>query len=598
MHVIYEKYYKNISLVIAFALVLGFLIYNDFGINVYGDAYGYSIMADEMIAQGLGNFHLRLEPESSEAFLFSVRGYAWPFILAIFKTLGFGTNMGYTFWWAFFLTMGFAFYMPELIGRVCKRKIGIIGRLSTLLLTMFFFPGLMIYPLSDLPALILIVLSLYLFYRIKDHSIFYKSIGACIIGFFLGMAYYVRQGSITSMFIIALLMFIISDKSWIKRILLTVLLVGGVIISALPQIMINSDCNGRMTYEVPISFTTGLATMEYRYGIMNLRYETNISGVYPDNPVTSEDQLADTFFRLESIPLDGIGPKELLTIIFKYPVEAIGMFAAKFANSIDSRYGELYISDWHRNRHFVIIANFALWFLGIVGVLYHINHFRQNETLGIKKELLYIYDKREIVFVYIILAGPALFHLAGTHVEPRYFYPAYVVIWSYLGMICPWRSFLPYLKEHFFSLLLIFIALFGCVSSMWNFTMEKIPYFSYFYQQKPVIWEGETYLDLSEVDQTDVFGCTNQFEYDAEEQKLNMWGSCGIQESLDKNIKCKVIFSSEDIQYVYKIPNYNSSYISIEMYLFDLKAGDYHIYFLLEQSGERKLYDTLYDIHK
>lgn len=594
----YCNYLKYIILLVSFIITFIYLLCNQFGLRLYGDAYGYNIMAEAFVEHGLGNFHLQLEAGTDAQYLFSVRGYAWPLILAIFKILGFRTNIGYTFWWSLFLASGLTFFLPELIGCVCRKEVGVIGRVVVLILTMILFPGLLMYPLSDMPAFLLIILCLYLYYKVKEKSMFKKSVWACIIGCILGIAYYTRQGSVVSIIGFMLLMFIFSDKVRIRRMILSSLLLGGIILSAIPQVIINVECNGKMTYEVPIAFTTGITDLEYRSGMKDIRYETNISGKYPNIVVLAEDNLADALFQQEGILLETVGPKEMLKIASKYPIEVLGIFAAKFANNIDPRYGEIYITDLHSNRYFIIILNFTLWFLGIMGVFYQINHFKQNEVLGMKKELLFIFEKREIVIAYTIIAIPAIFHLAGTHVEARYFYPAYAVLWSFLSMLYPWNSLLMYMKEHIFSILIIYIALFGCVSSMWNFTREKIPYFSYFYQQEPVVWTGDTYLDLTSMDQAGVIGATHQFNYNAEEQKLTMLGSFELQDAWDKDVKYKLIFSSEEAQYVYKISNYNGLYISINMYLFDLPVGDYHIYYLLEQLDSQKLYDTLYDIHK
>lgn len=608
------KYPAIVSLVVGFGLTFCFLLFNESGKTLYHDCWGYDAMAEEFIKEGIGKFDLTFEyeAETEAKFFFTTRGYAWPFIMAIFKVLGFQTQVGWCVWWAAFIALGLTYLLPELIGAIFNKKIGILGRLSVLVLTMLIWPGLMVYPLSDVPALILVIAALFLLHKAIAMKSKLRYMVIVLCGLLLGGSYYVRTGNMVSI-LVAIIILICgaarTDRKWIHKFSFIFFFFVGIVVAAIPQIIINTECLGEFTYKVPIIFTTEVTSSQLRKGVSLIRYETSVANGFPNAAVISVDSLADTLFKQEGFSRDGITFQELLLSIVKYPLEFLGIYAAKFANIIDARYGETYIADWLKNRYFIILCNFSLWFLGISGIVYQWREYRKEESKGWKNELLFFTEHAESVWYILAIIGPAVLHLAGTHVEPRYFYAGYVLLWCYLFMLCPWREFGGFIRNHIFSTLVIFIGLLGCVSSIWNFTFEKIPFNAYFIQDRPqVITELSNGGILGENDSSGVEGSISELTYDENEEKFNMSGYCIWMDADNQKVQKKLVFANSDIQYVYELnsiprkdvveiyngnENYEYTGIDFSAHLFDMESGEYHIYIILDSGTTIKVFDTL-----
>ena len=608
-----SKYPRTVSLSVGFLVTVCFLLINDSGKNLYYDCLGYNAMAEEFIKEGIGNFKLTFEyeMETGARDFFWMRGYAWPFIMAILKTLGLQTHVGWCIWWAIFIVFGLVYLFPELIGRTFKKDIGIWGRLSVLFLTILIWPGLIIYPLSDLPALVLVFGALLLLYKALEMNSKLRYINIAVCGLLFGASYYIRTGNAVSIcvaIIILILGEVRADRKWVNKISFIMLFFAGVFVAAVPQIIINTECIGEFTYKVPIIFTTQVVGSQLRKGVSFIRYETSIINGYPNPAVVSVDSMAYMIFKQEGFRRDGITVQELLLSIVKYPLEFLGIYAAKFANIIDARYGETYIVDWLKNRNFIILCNFSLWFLGVSGIVYQWREYRKEESKEWKNELLFFTEHVESLLCILAVIGPALLHLAGTHVEARYFYPGYILLWSYLFMVCPWKQFGGYIKKHVFSTVVIFVSLLGCVCSIWNFTFEKIPFHSYFVQDRPaVITELSDSGIIQGYDSSGIEGEVDEFSFDRNEKKMGIGGYCSWPDVDNRKIQKKLVLANEKAQYVYELnavsrndviekyggnENYEYTGFDFSAYLFDLEAGEYHIYIVLENDDITKVFDT------
>ena len=601
---------NNLFVFVVLSLITTIILYiQGFGIELYFDSYGYQLMADEFIRQGLFNFRPSLVEGTEIAYLFSVRGYSWPWLLAIFKTIAFGTRWGYITLISLFYNFSFAIALPSIIEIVRKKRVGLCGRSAVIFCTMFFFPGLLKYPLSDVPAICLVIVSIFLIIRFKNSDSVYTFLIFLIAGILCGMAYYVRTGALLSSVLIFFWVLIYNDGKWYKKIICTICLVIGIMISMIPQISINSFCNGRVSYLVPISFTSGFAKTEYESGVRDFGYWTNVSGKYPGSIVLSKDELAETLLEQEGYLSRVITPKELLKTIVKYPNEFLGIFMIKLVNLLDTRYGECYISDWHQKNWIRGFLSIILWVFAAYGIGLSCHSVKREGEKIVEIGLL----KKNCSFIFLMTAImiPALFHLAGTHVEGRYFYPCFVVLWIYLFMILDLKKLFLYFKDHFISALFVILFFWGGVNSIWNFTIEKINHYGYFYQDVPIEADiDESIMKCAEDDAGKIEAVVNTFNYDEETKKIYILGNCIKNDQGEEKNDKKIIFVGSEKEYIFDIndneagflynqtlnPKYKYSEFDFSAYLFDLKKDSYHIYILMDYGDETYIYDTLCSI--
>lgn len=560
--------------------------------TAYCDSNGYDLMSNYFKNNGL--FHFWIEERNEYTEYFSIRGYAWPFILAVCKVLGFGTRIGYWMFYAVFLASGLAYAMPEFISGLFQKKISIPGRIAAVILSVCFWNGLMKYPLSDIPSVVTVSWGLMLLTKIKkERRLYHNAAAAVLAGGFLGISYYVRSGCMPVIMLSVLIIFLYKcRKEILKKFVLILALCLGVAVAAVPQIMINQSFNNRMSYKVPIFFNTGIAGMEYYYGFQMLRYEVNLSDIHPESAMVSYDSVIDNILAVEDIAQEDVTLKTIFKLGIKYPLEFLGLYTAKFVNSIDPRYGnEIYNFDLNSDQYLVLICNYFLWFMGAIGLGVELS--KGNGT-----SIQWTNTKKFFCnyFIYILaFIAPALVHLAGTHIEARYFYPCYVLLYAYLSILCPWRDVWVFVKQRFVAVMIVCLAVFGCLNSIWNFTFENFHYAQLLMEDS---FRCEV-VSREEFTQENTGGLSIEYDIWSMEQKNNTYISLsGYVIALNKksgDSRLTLVLSSDSRQYLHDInltsnPYMEDPYIeskySINKELVGMDEGIYQIGFLLKNGTE------------
>lgn len=585
------KHDKLVGFLVGWIIIFADLLVCDNQV-AYCDSNSYDLMSDYFKNNGL--FHFWIETRNEYTEYFSIRGYAWPFVLAACKVLGFGTQIGYWLFYAVFLASGLAYALPELISELFQKRIYIPGRIAAVILSVCFWNGLIKYPLSDMPSVVTVSWGLMLLTKIKkERQLYYNAAVAVLAGIFLGASYYIRSGCMPVIILSVWIIFLYKCKKEIlKKFILLFALCLGVAIAVIPQIVINQSFNHRLSYQVPIFFNTGIAGMEYYYGFQELRYEVNLSDIHPEAAMISYDSVIDNILAVEDIAQEDVTLKTIFKLGVKFPLEFLGLYAAKFANSIDPRYGnDIYITDLNSQQYLIMICNYFLWFIGILGLGAELNR-------GTGAFVQWANTKKFFCnyFIYILaFIVPALVHLAGTHTEARYFYPCYVLLYAFLGTLCPWRDVWVFAKQRFVAVMIVCLAVFGCLNSIWNFTFEN------FHYAQLLMEDSFRCEDVSreEFVQENTGGLTIEYDIWSMEQKDNTYISLsGYVIALNKksdDSRLTLVLSSDSRQYLYDInltsnPYMEDPYIkskySINKELVGLNEGKYQIGFLLKNGTE------------
>ncbi|TCL59355.1 hypothetical protein EDD76_10492 [Kineothrix alysoides] len=567
--------------------------------ETYGDANGYSLMANYFKQEGLFNFYLNIPQDIIEKYLFSIRGYAWPFIMAVCKIFSMDTQIGYWFFAAIFMSSGLAYALPEVFEKLFEKKVSIFQRIIPIIITILFWNGLIIYPLSDIPSVVTVSWALMLLIKISsDKHVIINLITAVLCGVCLGVSYYIRSGCKPIVFLaLAIVIVYKLKKQYVKKIGVIVAMLLGIGISAVPQIMLNISSNNVNSYEVPIFFTSGIEGLEYYSGIKDIRYETNITGIHPEVVMLSSSKLADNILAAEDIEGRDVKISTVLKLAVKYPLEFLGLYTTKFANYIDPRYGnEVYVKDLNSRQYLIMVSNFLLWLSMFLGLGIQINRDVENGGSSQFKNIK-VFFQRYFLYIFAFIL-PALIHLAGTHVEARYFYPCYVILYMYLASECPWKEVWNLLKKKTVTIAIVSIALFGCVNSIWNFTFEDFNYSSLFFEHGYSL-EKKDITTLIEENHDEL-----NINYDVWSLEmtngthLKMSGYIVALEKDSSKSELKLALCSADKVYLYEInitdnmneaEMYRNSKFSIDKELVGLDAGEYQMGLILENEGESKM---------
>lgn len=304
---------------------------------------------------------------------YGLRGYLLPFfhyILIKLADIGIGTER--TNLWTFHsvgYTILFFSLFPRLMEKMWNIKINNRVRVLFVLVCLYFFKGLILYPLSDLPACFFFFLALYFLTFLlgeQNDSIKRECFYGGMVGVSLAAAYYIRPVYLIGIigFIIIVAYFIVSRKKYV----FLCSFLGMILVSYL-QIRINQthfDTNSPFIQTETAYEGKSLYLQQLNWGMMVQKYETNLDLQVYENPSMSfEDKIGKTLLDQNGM-FTGYG--EYLTFVVGHIVDVGCIYLKHLFNGLDITYNQTYIEDLNQNRFFIQFFNYTFLFLGIEGI--------------------------------------------------------------------------------------------------------------------------------------------------------------------------------------------------------------------------------------
>ncbi|KPX26523.1 hypothetical protein ALQ08_01102 [Pseudomonas syringae pv. delphinii] len=320
-------------------------------------------------------------PEHLFDFPLAIRGYFYPALLAPARYLSDTfTVLGYS---PFRITSSlassyfFTILLPAFYLRVFGGQVSFLRRLITPLLVAILFPGVIVYPLSDLPALAMMVCSSFCMLSSASTTSRLKRFTLLLLSGFL--AYGAYNTRTIFLFPVALLalgtVFIIYHKHSIPNKISTILIfLSGAMVAAIPQATINLKHHDNLSPLVitspPHSATTSpkqsLFVSQLFWGITLQRYETSVDKASPSAAVFYMDSAGERFFAENKI---GNAPFEMsnyFKLLLQNPLDFLGIYGRHIVNGLDLRDGEIYTLGQPRDRNTLAIFNFLIIFSGLL----------------------------------------------------------------------------------------------------------------------------------------------------------------------------------------------------------------------------------------
>lgn len=357
---------------------------------------------------------------SLDKYTFALRGYAFPFVCLILRRFSqwFGTDEFVTFWAVSAVSMAVlgTVIVPGLVQSMLPRlKFGWWPVFVFNGLLFLFFGGHANSPLTDIPALGLLLVALWcmisglrwslvgglaLALAISFRPIYFLAVpgAALLIGFRLARSFNARR--------------VRSGFVW------SLLLVMGLGIGLAPQVYINHHNFARWSLLPPtdVEYKKNLYLFQLETGIVLQRYETNIGTTYPTAGIRFDDRTGKAIVIAEkNAPLNSIG--DWLKLWTKYPVSLVAVYSRHLFNGLDVAYPDAYIKDPYQRSFFRSFVNYGLLYLFF-------------SRLGSLLPLL----KKNWVFLSALCS--LLLPVAATiptAIEPRFFLPIYVIMYATLA---------------------------------------------------------------------------------------------------------------------------------------------------------------------
>lgn len=348
----------------------------------------------------------------------------------------------------------FAVLLPAFYLHIFGGHVTFLRRIITPLLVAVLFPGVIIYTLSDLPALALMIgASACALFSTNQPSNVKRYAMLALSGVLAYGAYNTRTIFLFPAGVLALsLPFFVYNKHTLKtKLLATLAFLIGTAIGSVPQVLINLKNQNSMS---PMVITTSpynrsLFASQLLWGITLQRYETSVDKTSPGAGVFYLDKAGERLFAANKIGSEPFGLRAYLKLAIQNPIDFIGIYGRHIVNGLDLRDGEVYTmgQPWKKNA----LAAFNLLIL-ISGLLVI--------TLTIALQRVNTEQKIKGAFWTFLTLLPVMAIIPGA-IETRFFLALHLSIYCALAFSTDFGSIKTLLRRHW---LLIGLALVVCTT--------------------------------------------------------------------------------------------------------------------------------------
>ncbi len=309
-------------------------------------------------------------PEVITDFPDTIRGYFFPLLLAPVRWLGDmfpDSRMPYRIASAIAYGYLLAVFLPDFYTRIFGGIPGFARRVLPSILVAVLFPGLILYPLSDLPAFLLLAGAIWQLEKARTGDIGWQRLAAlCIAGILLGGAYNSRTIYLFPALLVALffLFFLFrTPGGGFPRAGALAALAAGLLAVSLPQMLINKKHHD--SYSPAVISGQGLFADQLRWGISVQKYGTTINPKAPGPGMFYLDRAGMKLLAGSGADRDNDWSiRKYAGLVLANPADFLGIYSRHIVSGLDVRDGEMYVKRYKSSRHALSILNFLVIFFG------------------------------------------------------------------------------------------------------------------------------------------------------------------------------------------------------------------------------------------
>ena len=431
-----------------------------------------------------GYWHLG-NPEIFFNYPKAIRGYFYPFLLLparLFSNL-FGDYQIYSYRFLSAIAYAYALtiVLPAFYVRVFGGTLTILRRLIPPLLIAVLFPGLIIYPLSDLPAFLLLIGSISALLSAKS-AVSRTTAGALAVfgGVLAAGAYNTRTIYLFPLLCIfcAVLFYFFSAQLTRNRLLGVLAFIAGLLLVSLPQSFINQSTHGTWSPAViPQQSEKSLFALQLMWGITMQRYETTIDSAAPAPTRYFMDRVGENLFISESLENGEVTIAKYISLVARNPIDFLGIYGRHLVNGLDLRDGEVYVKNSKRVSNKIAVFNFLMLALGLLSALVRYDAWKLKGSVlstdpSIKRA------SADIIWPLcaFVLLLPVFAILPGA-VETRFFLGLHVLLYCTIAFNASAAEIASYIKKHWIPVLFGFGLLFTLFFAVSTSTMSSMQSF-------------------------------------------------------------------------------------------------------------------------
>ncbi|MDR7285690.1 hypothetical protein J2X84_004540 [Pseudomonas corrugata] len=359
----------------------------------------------------------------------------------------------------------YAYLLTSTLGNIYIRTIGgkssFLRRLTPAALTAIFFPGLITYPLSDLPAFLLLLSAIGLILSAYTKTLTWPHLTVFFIAGILAYASYnTRTIYIFGFAFLSINIFItgLRQGSRLKGVLPLIIFLAGAAFAAIPQMAINTK-NFNKSTPLVITDTGDKSLFAYQllWGITTERYETVVApGAKVGTPTYYQDAQGVSIFNEYQLGSAEFSIATYTTIAAKEPLVFIGIFIRHLINGLDARDGIVYASSPSKDKTITSIACFTLLFLSALTLTYRDNK-KANEPFCL---------------ILLSLIIPTLAITLGA-VETRFFYPIHALAYATIAFALEQRLVVGLPKRSVCTALIFYLVFAATWISITQTTLQN-----------------------------------------------------------------------------------------------------------------------------
>jgi hypothetical protein len=298
----------------------------------------------------------------------NIRGYFFPLTLypvrVVVDLVGGDPAITYRFVFSVIYGVLLCTVVPGLFVAAFGGTTSIARRLIPVLLLAIIFPGVLVYPLSDLPAFLMMCGALLCLLHARNVQLGRPKILALVFasGFLSAAAYNTRTIYLFPMCIVlgAVIFWPRKRPTTVRWYARAIAFAMGILVLCLPQGLLNKKVRGHFTLAVPSVQQNGqsLFATQLAWGMELQRYETSIEGrliaprvLYLDpagerlvqkvRPLHVSGSIAERFSSARNYEM-GLTVPEYLSWLLEHPLDFIGLYGRHAINGLDVRDGLVY----------------------------------------------------------------------------------------------------------------------------------------------------------------------------------------------------------------------------------------------------------------
>jgi hypothetical protein len=392
----------------------------------------------------------------------AIRGYFYPLLLLpahyFSNLLENYQNYSYRFLSALVYAYALTIVLPQFYVRVFGGKLTTSRRLIIPFLIATLFPGLIIYPLSDLPAFLLLIGSIGALLNAKTATSRTTAAALAVLGGMLAAgAYNTRTIYLFPLLCIfcAIPLYFFSAQPTKNRFLGILAFVSGLLLVSLPQSFINQSRHETWSPAVISQKTErSLFALQLMWGITIQRYETTIDPTSPSPSRYFMDKAGEKLFTSESLERDEVTVANYISLVARRPLDFLGIYGRHLVNGLDLRDGEVYVknSNWVHNK--IAALNFFVLTLGFLSALVRYDGWKSKEQPSSATAAMSRAHADTIwPLCAFLLLLPVAAILPGA-IETRFFLPLHVLLYCTIAFNASATEITLYMKKHWIPVLL------------------------------------------------------------------------------------------------------------------------------------------------